>query len=196
MSTQHGLRPVSRLVAWFYVACVALLALTGTMQMPIASRYRIVAVPGLGWLGDFWLTHKCITWGGAAALLDRIRRYPLALEWRRTHALTALGWTRAAVLGLLIATGAVRVLKNLHVVNFSPQPVMLVDWTHLGLAFLLGCLPFGASSRAERTGRRRGAGPARVAARGPGVLKFGVACRMKQEGHARSVARGLLSRWE
>ncbi len=141
MSTQHGLRPVSRLVAWFYVACVALLALTGTMQMPIASRYRIVAVPGLGWLGDFWLTHKLHYLG--AALLLFLTAYVVtrwALEWRRTHALTALGWTRAAVLGLLIVTGAVRVLKNLHGVNFSPQPVMLVDWAHLGLAFLLGGL--------------------------------------------------------
>lgn len=141
MSTRQGFSPVSRLVAWLYVASVALLALTGTMQMPIASRYRIVAVPGLGWLGDFWLTHKLHYLG--AALLLFLCAYAATrwiLEWRGAHALSALGWTRAAVLGLLVATGAVRVLKNLHGVNFSPQPVMLVDWAHLGLAFLLGCL--------------------------------------------------------
>ena len=46
--------------------------------------------------------------------------------------------TRALVLAALVATGAVRVLKNLPEVSFAPMPTMLVDWTHLGLAFVLG----------------------------------------------------------
>jgi formate dehydrogenase iron-sulfur subunit len=133
--------PFARGVAWAYVALVALLAVTGIMQMPIASRYRIVAVPGLGWLGDFWLTHKLHYLGAIGLLL--LTGYVVTvwtLKWRREHGLSALGWTRAGVLALLIATGAVRVLKNLPGVNFSPDPVMLVDWAHLGLALLLGGL--------------------------------------------------------
>jgi Fe-S-cluster-containing dehydrogenase component len=133
--------PIARGVAWAYVVFVALLALTGTMQMPIASRYRIVAVPGLGWLGDFWLTHKLHYLGAIGLLL--LTGYVVtcwALRWRREHGLSALGWARAGVLALLIVTGAVRVLKNLHGVNFSPDPVMLVDWAHLGLAFALGLI--------------------------------------------------------
>lgn len=133
--------PFGRGLAWAYVALVALLAVTGTMQMPIASRYRIVAVPGLGWLGDFWLTHKLHYLGAIGLLL--LTSYVVtvwALKWRREHGLSALGWARASVLTLLIATGAVRVLKNLPSVNFSPDPVMLVDWAHLGLALLLGVL--------------------------------------------------------
>ncbi len=133
--------PFARGVAWTYVSFVALLAVTGIMQMPIASRYRIVAVPGLGWLGDFWLTHKLHYLGAVGLLL--LTGYVVttwALNWRREHGLSALGWARVAVLALLIATGAVRVLKNLHGVNFSPDPIMLVDWAHLGLAFALGLL--------------------------------------------------------
>lgn len=129
---------------WAYVACVSLLALTGTMQMPIASRYRIVAVPGLGWLGDFWLTHKLHYVGaiGLLALAGYVGTLWL-LEWRRSHGLSALGWARVALLALLIGTGAVRVLKNLPGVNFAPDPIMLVDWAHLGLAVALA---FGAGA--------------------------------------------------
>jgi len=133
--------PISRRIRWAYILVVALLAVTGTMQMPIASRYRIVAVPGLGWLGDFWLTHR-LHYLGAALLLALVSYLATrwVLEWRRDHALTAFGLARAGLVAALIATGAVRVLKNLPDVSFSPEPIMLVDWAHLGLAFLLGLL--------------------------------------------------------
>ena len=133
--------PVSRRVALAYVFFVSLLALTGTMQMPIASRYRIVAVPGLAWLGDFWLTHK-LHYVGAVGLLLLVGYLTTrwVLEWQREYALSTLGWARVAVIGLLVATGAARVLKNLPSVSFAPTPTMLVDWLHLGLAFLLGLI--------------------------------------------------------
>lgn len=153
--------PGFRAIAWAYVACVALLALTGTMQMPIASRYRIVAVPGLGWLGDFWLTHKLHYVGavGLLALAGYVGTLWL-LEWRRVHGLSALGWARVALLALLLGTGAVRVLKNLPGVNFAPDPIMLVDWAHLGLALALGLLAlarwgFKASYWAQAAARVR-----------------------------------------
>ncbi len=133
--------PVSRRMAWAYVLVVTLLAVSGTMQMPIASRYRITAVPGLAWLGDFWLTHR-LHYLGATLLLALVSYLVTRwlLEWRRDYALTAYGLVRCGLLAALIATGAVRVLKNLPNVSFSPAPTMLVDWTHLGLAFLLGLL--------------------------------------------------------
>jgi len=133
--------PVSRRVAWAYVFFVALLALTGTMQMPIASRYRIVAVPGLAWLGDFWLTHR-LHYVGAVGLLALVGYLSTRwlLEWRRDYTLSAWGHARALIISLLLATGAVRVLKNLPSVSFSPEPTMLVDWLHLGLALALGLL--------------------------------------------------------
>jgi len=160
--------PFARGVAWAYVFLVALLGLTGTMQMPIASRYRIVAVPGLGWLGDFWLTHKLHYLGAVGLLL--LTGYVVtcwALKWRREHGLSALGWARVGVLALLMATGAVRVLKNLPGVNFSPDPIMLVDWAHLGLACALGLLALARltlkgsywGAREGAATRTRSAGP-------------------------------------
>lgn len=132
-------RPTSRRMAWAYILVVALLAVTGVMQMPIASRYRIVAVPGLAWLGDFWLTHR-LHYAGALALLALVSYLGTRwwLEWRRDFALTGFGLARAGLLALLVVTGAVRVLKNLPNVSFAPAPTMYVDWAHLALALLLG----------------------------------------------------------
>ncbi|MBU1228521.1 MAG: 4Fe-4S ferredoxin [Proteobacteria bacterium] len=134
-------QPLPRRLSWAYALTVTLLAVSGTMQMPIASRYRITAVPGLAWLGDFWFTHK-LHYLGAIALLTLVfylgARW--VLEWRRNHALTFFGLARAGILTLLILTGAMRVLKNLPGVSFSPRPIMLVDWAHLALAALLGLL--------------------------------------------------------
>lgn len=134
-------QPISRRMAWAYVLTVTLLAVTGTMQMPIASRYRITTVPGLAWLGDFWLTHK-LHYLGAIMLIGLVSYLATRwmLQWRRNYALTAFGLVRCGLLAGLIATGAVRVLKNLPNVSFSPEPTMLIDWTHLGLAFGLGLL--------------------------------------------------------
>jgi hypothetical protein len=154
--------PISRRVALSYVFFVSLLSLTGLMQLPIASRYHIAAVPGLAWLGDFLFTHR-LHYVGAVGLLFLAGYLATrwVLEWRREYALSALGWTRAGILGLLLVTGALRVLKNLPMVSFSPQPTMLLDWTHLGLALLLGLVALlrllfrasywdGAAPRQER----------------------------------------------
>ncbi len=147
--------PATRRVAWAYGLSVALLGLTGTTQMPIAKRYRIAEIPGLAWLGDFWLTHRLHYL--AAAVLLFVATYALTrwvLEWRQDWELTALGRARALVLAALVATGAVRVLKNLPEVSFSPTPIMLVDWAHLGLAFALGLIALARVSLRGAYARR------------------------------------------
>lgn len=133
--------PVTRRVSWTYLLLVATLALTGMAQMPIAKRYHIADVPGLAWLGDFYLTHK-LHYLAAVGLLF-LTSYLVTrwfMEWRQDWELTPLGWARAVVLLALVGTGGVRVLKNLPDVSFTPTPTMLMDWTHLGLAFVLGGL--------------------------------------------------------
>lgn len=147
--------PATRRVAWAYGLSAAVLGLTGMMQMPIAKRYRIAEVPGLAWLGDFWLTHKLHYL--AAVVLLFVVSYAATrwlLQWRQDWELTALGRARALVLAALVATGAVRVLKNLPGVSFSPTPVMLVDWTHLALAFVLGALALAPPMLGARYSRR------------------------------------------
>jgi hypothetical protein len=133
--------PITRRIPWAYALTATLLAVSGTMQMPIASRYRITSVPGLAWLGDFWLTHR-LHYLGAIVLLILVSHLVTrwVLEWRREYALTPFGLARAGILAALILTGAMRVLKNLPEVSFAPEPTMLVDWAHLGLALMLGLL--------------------------------------------------------
>jgi hypothetical protein len=114
----------------FYRWISALLAVTGTAQMPIFKRYYIADVPGLGWTADFILTHRLHYIGAALLLFWLTRRIILS-------GLASIGFGRLVLLGALILTGAVRMLKNLPDVSFSPVSTMLIDWTHLGAALAL-----------------------------------------------------------
>ena len=123
--------------ALFYRTVMALLAVTGIAQMPIFKRYYIADVPGLAWTGDFIATHR-LHYLGAALLLFWLARRLTA------YGLADVGKARMWFLAALIATGALRVLKNLPAVHFSPTAVMLISWTHLGAAMLLGMAALAA----------------------------------------------------
>mgnify|MGYP000024930741 FL=1 len=132
-------------ISRLYLGTVAALALTGMAQMPIFKRYYIADLPGLGWLADYYLTNKLHY--GLAALLLALCGFALArwlLDWRRRWRLTALGRTRVLLLAGLACTGGLRVLKNRPDWSFDPFTVMLVDWTHLGFAVLLGLAALAA----------------------------------------------------
>jgi len=45
----------SPLLAWLYRLAAVLVLFTGFCNMPIAKRYYISDLPGLGWSGDFFL---------------------------------------------------------------------------------------------------------------------------------------------
>lgn len=130
---------VSRSFTRLWTVVIFVLALSGFAQMPIFKRYYIADLPGLGWLADFYFTHKLhyvaaavllgmVGWQLTVWLLSRVQ------SWR----LTAGGWLRVALLGGILATGAVRMLKNQPGVSFSPELTLVVDWAHLGFVMLLG----------------------------------------------------------
>ena len=139
-SPSHPL-PAAR---WLWIACASVLGVTGMAQMPIAARYGIAAVPGLGWTADFHFTHM-LHYAAAAVLLalaawlavrafagPRIRRLFAA------HRLTGGGTLRLWLVAALVVTGGMRVAKNLPGFDWGPMLTMYLDWTHLGLAGLLG----------------------------------------------------------
>lgn len=117
--------------AWIYRIAMAVLAVSGVAQMPVFKRYGIASIPGLGWTADYFFTHR-LHYAAAALLLFWLARR-LLLDGP-----AALGRARLALLGALVLTGAIRVLKNLPDVDFSPLTVMLVDWTHLAAAMAIG----------------------------------------------------------
>ena len=137
-----------RLIGWVYAFIILLMALTGFGQMPIYRRYYVSDIPGLGWLADFWIT-RYVHYVGAVLLLALLAYAVVEYAGlRRKHArLTTTGWLRLGLLGLIVVTGVMFVIKNFAVYVFSPGMIVFLDLVHLGsvAAFLmlgLYCLVF------------------------------------------------------
>lgn len=131
--------PVSRWNARAFILLTAVLALSGLAQMPIFKRYYVADLPGLGWLADFWFTHK-LHYVAAIGLLFFLGWALVRWlgRWRLDTRLSALGLVRLAFLAVIVVTGAMRMIKNQPGMSFSPELTMVVDWTHLGFVILLG----------------------------------------------------------
>ena len=125
--------PEGRWMHRIFVALFALMALTGFGQMPIFKRYYIADVPGLAWTAQYYTTHF-IHYLGAAVLLAFFAYLTVAWVFflRHQFRLTPSAWLRLALLAGIVATGVMRVLKNLPDVLFSPGVTMFVDIAHLG----------------------------------------------------------------
>lgn len=124
--------PEARWVRRIFIALFALMALTGFGQMPIFKRYYIADIPGMAWTGHFYTTHF-IHYLGAAFLLAFFTY--LMVGWviflRHYFRLTPSAWYRVVLLAAIVATGILRVLKNLPNVLFSPGFTMFIDISHL-----------------------------------------------------------------
>lgn len=124
-------------VRWLFVFLFTVMAFTGFGQMPIFKRYFIADIPGMGWSADYFTTH-IIHYLGAAVILGLFAYLAVdyALSMRRRYSLRAAGWIRVLILAGIVATGIVRVLKNLPDVTFSPGLTMFIDISHLVLMML------------------------------------------------------------
>lgn len=135
----------------FFVVLFAVLAFTGVGQMPIFTRYYVAEIPGLGWSGDFYLTHT-IHYLGATLLLALVAylaaHYLLTL--RRAYSLSLPGLVRTILLAGLVMTGVMRVFKNLPQVTFPPSMTMFIDISHL--LFMILFLLAAAGFRLTRQG--------------------------------------------
>ena len=137
-----------RFLQWFYPSILFLMALTGFGQMPIYKRYYISDIPGLNWLADFWTT-RYIHYVGAVVLLALLAY--AAIEFlsgiRRERKLTPTGKLRLGLLGAIVLTGVVFVVKNFKIYLFSPDFIVFLSLCHLGCVMLflmanLYCLVF------------------------------------------------------
>lgn len=112
-------------------------ALTGFAQMPIFKRYYIADLPGLGWLAQFYVTY--LLHYVSAIILMAIIAYALTdylLRHGTSISITAFGYLRGAILAVILATGVLLVFRNLPGHRFSPEFVVVLDFSHLGLVML------------------------------------------------------------
>jgi len=131
-------RVVSRPLRWIYLTTTFFLVLSGFGQMPIFKRYYIADIPGLGWLAEFFVTHY-IHYLGAVVLLVLVA-YLLTdylMVKRNSRLLTTSGWIRIALLAGILASGGLLVIRNLTGTHFSPEFIIFLDITHLGLVMAL-----------------------------------------------------------
>lgn len=127
---------MTNLLVKLWTPILVMLGITGMGQMPIFKRYYVADIPGLDWLGEPYIVHWVHY--AAAAVFIFLAAWFVTVWIAERSEITATGWIRMMLLALLIATGYVRVIKNLPDVHFSPLVTMLIDWTHLFFAFLFG----------------------------------------------------------
>ena len=123
---------------WGFLRCIwillaLLLGFSGLMQLPIAQRYGISALPGLAWTAvpfQVLTVHYIL-----AAFLLFLFLYTAMQQRRKMHSAAPpprlSGKIRLYLLMLLMLTGFLGVLKNLGSVDFSPLFTEIVVLAHL-----------------------------------------------------------------
>lgn len=134
-----------------YLFLLFMMGLTGFSQMPIFKRYYIADIPGLGWTGEYYVTHY-LHYLGAIALLA-LFAYGIVVYFgllRRSHMLSNAAHVRIWLLSAIAVTGIFRTLKNLPDVVFSPDFTLFNDISHL--VFMLLLMGFGIVFRITGSG--------------------------------------------
>ena len=126
------------IMRYLYLITIFFLVLTGFGQMPVFKRYYIADIPGLGWLGQFFVTHYLHYL--FAILLLGITAFIITgyfLTNRKKIKITLSGYIRGAVLLGLVITGGLLVIRNLAGTNFPPGLIIFLDLSHLTLVMVL-----------------------------------------------------------
>ncbi|MCP3942820.1 MAG: hypothetical protein GY710_15225 [Desulfobacteraceae bacterium] len=119
------------------------ITLTGFAQMPIFKRYYIADIPGLGWLGKFYVTHA-MHYIFAIILIAFCVYLVLdfALSKKKISGITVSGFVKACIILGLMVSGALMVIKNLPGVYFSYTMIYVMNLSHLGLCMALLAVSF------------------------------------------------------
>jgi hypothetical protein len=124
----------NKAVRYIYLITIFFLTITGFGQMPIFKRYYIADIPGLGWLGQFYVTHYIHYL--AAILILALVAYLIIdyLVLQKNHIrLTVSGYVRGAILVGILVSGVFLVIRNLAGSRFEPGFIIFLDLAHLGL---------------------------------------------------------------
>jgi hypothetical protein len=133
----HKLSGSKRVLRWGYVLTMIVLGFTGFGQMPIFKRYYISDIPGMAWSADFFVTHT-IHYLLAMILLALLAYFisDYFLTGKKEFRLTSSAYLQIFLLGSIVITGVLRVLKNLPDVSFSPGFTLFIDISHLALVMV------------------------------------------------------------
>jgi hypothetical protein len=131
----------NRTITYLYFITLFFITLSGFAQMPIFSRYYIADIPGLGWLGDFYINHK-IHYIFATVFLGLVT-YTMVdffMDKKSSGKITRTGYTKAGIIAGLIITGSLMMVKNFTGTPFPNGVIIFLDISHLvfcmGLLFL------------------------------------------------------------
>ena len=132
---QTGLTAGNKALRRVFILAMALTAFTGFGQMPIFKRYYISDIPGMAWSADFYATHF-LHYLGASVLLGLFAYFILdyILTGKKYFQLTPSAYLRIILMAGIVATGILRVFKNMPDVLFSPAFTVFIDISHLGFA--------------------------------------------------------------
>jgi hypothetical protein len=114
------------------------LGITGFAQMPIFKRYYIADLPGLGWLAQFYVTHYMHYLGGI--ILLALAAYVLVDYFAgtgRQRTLSVSGYVRSSMIGALILSGVLLVVRNQAGIHFGPRLIIFLDLFHMGVVMAL-----------------------------------------------------------
>lgn len=147
----HAVRQSNTLVRKFYLLSVLTLALSGFGQMPIFKRYYVADIPGLGWLAQFYVTHL-IHYIAATMFLGIVAYWIVDYIGGRDRRIriSPSGYVRSFLLGGILISGVLLVIRNLAGSNFSPATIIALDLCHLGL--VLGFLTVALYSAVGKKG--------------------------------------------
>lgn len=144
----------NRLKAWTYNLIVLFIAMTGFAQMPIFKRYYVSDVPGLGWLAEFYITHRLHYILAAmfiAIVFYKVVESLITKSWAEQYSKIRVLKT-IAVSGLII-TGGLMVYKNFGAVYLPHNLIIALNIGHLGFCMLfLFILPYAKNNLKSRTG--------------------------------------------
>ena len=132
------MRTTGKTRAYLYGSILFLITLSGFGQMPIFSRYYIASIPGLGWLGEFYITH--VLHYAAAIALIALSVYVLSdamMIGTGLKRLTGSGYLKAWIIAGLIISGCLMVVKNLPGIYWGHTTVIVLDLVHLSLCMSL-----------------------------------------------------------